>query len=153
MRRITLGAVVVLVALVVTAGASARVFDNESFTYDVLFQACNGELIEGQLDQHVLAEQTTDANGNTHYFTTVNEIFHGTSTSGDRYVSPSHQTYLSIGDPAAPTVHTETFEWNLIQTGENAPADDLQMRAVFEYTFDANGRLTSFKFDFTDECQ
>jgi hypothetical protein len=152
MRRFALAALVAVTALVVTSAAAARVLVNEQFTFDALIETCNLELVAGQWTQHNLVEQTVDANGGVHTVALVTTQFTGQDASGHTYVSPSHQTFVSIGDPDNPTIFSESFTWNVIRTGEGTSADDLQMRAVFHFTFDANGRLTNFKFEFFDEC-
>jgi hypothetical protein len=152
MPRFALTALVVVAALIATSAASARVIENERFTSDAVYETCDLVPITGQWTVHELAQETVDANGETHYDTLLTTFFTGQDPSGNNYVSPAHQTYISQGDPGNPSVHTETFNWELIRTGRDGPADDLHEQAIFHFTFDANGRLTSFKFDFVDEC-
>jgi hypothetical protein len=152
MPRFALAVLVAVTASIVTSGAAAQVLVNERITSEAILQTCNLELVTGQLTQHNFVEQTVDANGGTHTVAFVTTQFIGQDESGHMYVSPSHQTFVSIGDPDNPTIFSETFNWRIVRTGESTPADDLMMRAVFHFTFDANGRLTNFKFEFFDEC-
>jgi hypothetical protein len=83
---------------------------------------------------------------------TITTFFRGTSASGARYIGPSHQTTQLRGDVGSETTHTETFNQNLIMLGEDGTADDIHGRAIFHFTFNANGELVSSTFEFVTGC-
>jgi hypothetical protein len=140
-------------ACVFAAGAAAAVEVNQRFSYTAATFSCSGELITIEADIHLLGRVTYDANGGSHLGSTVTTFFTGVSASGDTYVGPSHQTTAVTNNPQAASTHTETFHANFIRTGEGGTqGDDLMTGAVFHFTIDANGNLTSYKFDFTAEC-
>jgi hypothetical protein len=153
MPRFALAVLVAVTALIATSGATAAVLVNERVTYDAILQTCNLELVTGQWTVHNLYQESVDPNGESRVFSLQTTEFTGQDAAGNTYVAPSHQTYFSIGDPANPTIHTETFTWNIIRTGEGTAPDDLQIRAVFHFTLDANGRLTNFKYELYDDCR
>jgi hypothetical protein len=153
MPRFALAVLVAATALIATSGATAAVLVNERTTYDAILQTCNLELVTGQWTVHDLYWEQVGPDGETRVFALQTTTFTGTDAAGNTYVAPSHQTFLSFGDPANPTIHTETFTWNIVKTGQGTAPEDLQIRAVFHFTFDANGHLTNFKYELYDECR
>jgi hypothetical protein len=142
-----------LSAIVAAPPAAARVVTNERFSFTAQMETCSGELITVDVDVHLVARVTTDANGVPHLGSTVTTHSRGTSASGARYRGTSHQTTQLLGPVGSERVHTETFNQNLIRLGEDGTADDLRARAVNHFTFNAKGELVSSKFEFTFECR
>jgi hypothetical protein len=152
MKRLTFMLCTVLGAAIGAAQASAAVETNERFSFSAGAFTCSGEIIDVEVDVHLLSRVTRDAHGVAHLGSTVTTFFRGESASGGRYIGPSHQTTQLRGDVGAESTHTETFNQNLILLGENGTADDLRGRAIFHFTFNANGELVASKFDFSSEC-
>lgn len=141
-----------LAGLAAAPTAAGEVVTNEHQSFTAQVFACSGELVTVNVDVHILARVTTDAQGVPHLGSTITTFFSGTSASGGRYIGTSHSTTQLLGPFGAERVHTETFNQNLILLGEDGTADDLRGRAVFHFTFNANGELVSSKFEFTSEC-
>jgi hypothetical protein len=152
--------VIALIACLIAAAslsvgrAAAGVTTNERFSFTAATLTCSGEIITVEADVHLVGRVTEDASGGSHLGSTVTVFFSGESASGDRYIGPSAQTtQILIDSPTAANNHTETFHQNLIRLGEDGGlADDLRIRAVFHFTFNATGELVASKFDFTSEC-
>jgi hypothetical protein len=134
------------------ATAAGQVVTNERVSFTAQTFVCGGELVTVTVDVHLVARVTTDAQGVPHLGSTITTFFRGTSASGEAYIGPSHSTTQLLGPVGAEQVHTETFNQNLIRLGEDGTADDLRGRAVFHFTFNANGQLVSSKFEFSSEC-
>jgi hypothetical protein len=132
--------------------AAGQVVTNERQSFTAQVFVCSGELVTVNIDVHLLARETTDAQGVPHLGSTITTFVRGTSASGGRYIGTAHSTTQLLGPVGAERVHTETFNQNLILLGEDGTADDLRGRAVFHFTFNANGQLVSMKFEFTSEC-
>jgi hypothetical protein len=150
-----IGLLAVAMALALPAAAAAGVELNERFTFEGATETCNGELVDVLVDIHVLSRVTYDATGRAPLGSTINLIFRGTGANGEEYVGPSHQTTQLKLDPDFDTAatHTETFNFELVRKGETGTHDDdLRTRAVFHFTIDANGELTSYNFDFSLLC-
>jgi hypothetical protein len=146
-----------LCALAITAvalvpHALAAVETNIRFSEDVQVSTCSGELVDVQMTVHLLSRVERDAQGVAHLGSTITVFFRGTSAYGDRYIGPSHQTTQLRGDVGSESVNTQTFNQNLILLGEDGTADDLRARAVFHFTFNANGELVASKFEFVRDC-
>jgi hypothetical protein len=152
MKRLLIVAFALVGAVVASSHAMAAVESNERFSLSGGAFTCSGEIIEVQVDVHVLSRIQTDAQGVAHLGSTITTFFRGTSVSGARYIGPSHQTTQLRGDVGAESTHTETFNQNLIRLGEDGTADDLRGRAIFHFTRNASGELVVSKFEFVSEC-
>jgi hypothetical protein len=141
-----------LIAAVVAGPASGAVERNDRFTYTASVIACGGEQVTVEVTVHLLSRVTYDAQGVAHLGSTVTTFFRGTSADGDRYIGPSHQTNQLLGEVASEIVQTSTFNQNLIRLGEDGTEDDLRGRAIFHFTWNAQGELVASKFEFVIEC-
>jgi hypothetical protein len=139
--------------VILVSSARAAVETNQRTSYDALLRTCSGELVNVTADVHVLGRVQEDGAGVLHLGSTITTFFSGTTADGLRLVSPSHSTTQILGDLSAEQNHTETFDENIILQGEGSgPRDDYRAHAVYHFTFDANGELTSSKFDYESIC-
>jgi hypothetical protein len=152
MRLSFFALLLLLAAAAVAPLAAGEVVTNTRTSFTTETVTCSGEVITVEAEVHLLSRVSTDAQGVAHLGSTITTFFTGTSASGARYIGTSHQTTELRGEFGAETTHTETFNQNLILLGEDGTADDLRGRAIFHFTFNANGELVAFKFDFVSEC-
>ena len=152
MKRLMTLASALIAAVALTAQAYAAVETNQRFSFDAATFTCSGKTVDVHVEVHLLSRAGVDAQGVGHVGSTITTFFRGTTADGDRYVGPSHQTTQLRGVAGDWSIHTETFNQNLILLGENGTADDLRGRAVFHFTINANGEVVSEKFEFTSEC-
>ena len=141
-----------LLATVFAFPAGGGVERNDRSTRTAATMACDGELVTVEVTVHILSRVTYDAQGVAHLGSTITTFLRGTSADGDRYIGPSHQTTQLRGDVGSEIVHTETLNGNLIRLGEDGTDDDLRGRAIFHFTWNAQGELVSWKFEFVTGC-
>ena len=153
MRRALIAAFLLITSLVGASQANA-VTTTERFTISTqAFTQCVGEVIDVELELHVVTRMQTDAQGITHQGATVIALFRGTSASGARYIGGSHRTEGIRHDSNVEMTFTATTHLFLTRLGEDRTADDLRLRGVVHFAHNANGELVVAKVEFFDECR
>lgn len=143
-----------LVTSLIAASQAQAVASSERFTISTqAFSQCTGEVIDVELELHVVNVVQTDAQGITHQGTTVIALFRGTSASGARYIGGSHRTEEIRHDSNVEMTFTTTSHLFLTRLGEDGTADDLRARILVHFAHNANGELVVEKVEFFEECR
>jgi hypothetical protein len=135
------------------AGPSFAVVFNERlpFAFPNVVNPCNGEPVPITGEFHLLERETQDASGGSHSGFRISAHGEGVGvTTGVKYrwndIFGAHENLNSSG--------AENFTFAgplLIIARGNAP--NFLLQAVFHFTINANGELTAFKAEFSEECK
>jgi hypothetical protein len=160
-----LSLVLAIAAVLTLAGVSRpRVADaqattttsNETFPFTGTFEVpCAnggaGELVEVTGEIHFLTHSTLNDNHGTSKIHSNRVLMTGVGqTTGDlyRFVGASDGTFISQSDGTLTEV-TSAGTTHLVASG---PDNNFLGRQLFHFTFNHNGELTSFRFEFTSDC-
>ena len=117
------------------------------------FDFCNGEVIDYEGVANLVTHFTVSNTGQVTIKEIISINLNGVSqTTGAKYSGNAAQQLSQHGDIAdlAPYIMTKTIHINLIGPGS---APNTRGRLVTHITVNANGEVTSTKFDLTSECR
>jgi hypothetical protein len=138
--------------------AQARTLINERLPISDAAYSCNGELFTYEGTIHIMATQSEDKTGGSHFKNHFNVQAHGETPSGAKYIISSVndgmvQFIENESTDNGPLTATATEHMNVLRQGEDGTEDDYKARGVFHITQNANGELTAYVGDFEFECQ
>jgi hypothetical protein len=140
----------------VASSASAAVVFQQRDTISVgSLDACNFVFVNFTGQEMILAEQTTDATGGTHFTGhSVWSDMKGWDAAGNMYVFPNVSLTLNMDLSSGVTVGTSdssaVTNFHIISTGQ-APSLNVLFHETFVLVRDANGQY-HFQDHFTFEC-
>jgi hypothetical protein len=152
---LALAASLLTLAVVLAKPAQAQaqtIKDSDRSTLSFSDVGCTEEVfIEGTF--HFVSHTTIDANGGFHTKFHVNLQGQGEGlSSGDKYVF-NDVGNIHINSPTGADMNvTQTRTFNLIRQGSATTTDDLQVKALFHITANAQGEVTAVVDKFEVVC-
>ncbi len=146
-RVFTVIAAAVLVVNASVHGQATVTHENIIVPLEFQITSCSGETVVFFGEAHVLQHSTTNANASS---SVVHIDFHlqGTGASGTRYVVSEYVN----GTSTVAGAENLTSEARLVAVAEGS-ADNLLVHTFIHSTVNANGELTSSRFEFDTECR
>lgn len=123
---------------------------NENLTFNAT--GCNGEILSGTANQHLLASTTYDAARGTHVSSKSQLTnIRLTGPSGVSYVGSGEQSFSYTIRPVQPgVILTESVRTRLIGQGSTPNSF---MTYLLHRTVNANGEQTTYFTDYSVECR
>jgi hypothetical protein len=116
-----------------------------------LTNPCNGELVTFSGDLHIVVTVTQDSAGGFHegiHFPLSD--FKGTGSLGNTYTASGPVNAMSEENSVFAGMANEVATFHVISSGS---APNFNMQALFHFTFNANGEMTSFTDSAGSSCR
>jgi hypothetical protein len=136
----------------VVAAPELTVVENSRNPFVFFTPPCNGEAIDGSGIFHLVASSTVTPSGRVSGTFHINAKGKGVGqTTGAKYEwnDAINESFSFDSEDGAPFTDTFTQSFRLIGQS-NVP--DRRINVRFHITVNANGKVTSFKFEFSDTC-
>jgi hypothetical protein len=131
---------------------SATVVENSRNPFVFFIPPCNGEAIEGSGIFHLVVSSTVTPSGRVSGTFHINAKGKGVGlVTGAKYEwnDAINESFSFDSEDGAP--FTDTFTQNFRLIGQS-DVPDRRINVRFHITINANGEVTSFKFEFSDTC-